>query len=118
MSERLVRCAAFVAAFKCHKAFGQKVPEQGSHMSEPAPSRRIIRALLAVALMMGGASALSTVQPAAAWADGIHCNQVAYEPGPWGTEPGLYKSCQDGQGNHVLPPDGSNDAWDYMHRPR
>jgi hypothetical protein len=87
-------------------------------MSDPAPSRRIVCGLLAAAFMVCGASALSAVQPASAWADGVQCLQVAYEPGPWGTAPGLYKSCHDEQGNHVPPPDGSNDAWDYMHRLR
>jgi hypothetical protein len=87
-------------------------------MSDSAPLRRIVCSLVAAPFMVCGASALSTVQPAPAWANSIHCDQVAYEPGPWGTAPGLYKSCHDDQGNHVPPPDGSNDAWDYMHGPR
>jgi hypothetical protein len=85
-------------------------------MSVPGPLRRIVWGLAAAAFMVCGASALSTIQPASAWANSVHCDQVAYEPGPWGTAPGLYKSCHDDQGNHVPPPDGSNDAWDYMHR--
>lgn len=87
-------------------------------MSDLAPSRRIVCGLAAAAVMVCAGSALSTMQPASAWANGIHCDQIAYEPGPWGTAPGLYKSCHDDAGNHVPPPDGSNDAWDYMHRPR
>jgi hypothetical protein len=80
--------------------------------------RRIDCGLVAATFILCGASALSIIQPASAWANGIHCLQVAYEPGPWGSAPGLYKSCHDDFGNHVAPPDGSNDAWDYMHRPR
>jgi hypothetical protein len=62
-------------------------------MCDPAPLRRIVCGLVAAAFMVCGASALSANQPASALANGIHCDQVAYEPGPWGTAPGLYKSC-------------------------
>jgi hypothetical protein len=85
-------------------------------MSDLAALRQTVCGLVAAAVVVCGASALSIILPATAWANGIHCDQVAYEPGPWGTAPGLYKSCHDDQGNHVPPPDGSNDAWDYMHR--
>jgi len=87
-------------------------------MPDRAPLRRILCGPVAAASMLCAASALSAIQPALAWANGIHCVQVAYEPGPWGSAPGVYKSCQDDFGNHVPPPDGSNDAWAYMHRPR
>lgn len=80
--------------------------------------RRIVYSVVAAAFTASGAVALSVIAPTSAWANGVHCDQVAYEPGPWGTAPGLYKSCHDDQGNHVPPPDGSNDAWDYMHRHR
>ena len=53
-------------------------------MSDSAPLRRIVCGLVAAAFMVSGASALSTVQPAPAWANSVHCDQVAYEPGPWG----------------------------------
>ncbi len=87
-------------------------------MSDLVLSRRFVSCVLAAAFAVCGASALSALQPAVAWANGVHCDQIAYEPGPWGDRPGLYKSCHDEHGNHVPPPDGSNDAWDYMHRPR
>jgi hypothetical protein len=87
-------------------------------MSERASVRRIVRGLVAAAFVLCGASALAAIGPVPAWANNIHCDQVAYEPGPWGSAPGLYKSCHDDQGNHVPPPDGSNEAWDYMHRHR
>ena len=87
-------------------------------MSDRAPLRRIVCDLVAAAFMVCGASALSALQPPSTWANGIHCSQVAYEPGPWGSAPGVYKSCTDDQGNCVTPPDGSNDACPYMHRPR
>lgn len=87
-------------------------------MSDRAPLRRFVGGLVAVASMVCGASALSAIEPASAWANGIHCIQVAYEPGPWGTAPGVYKSCTDDQGHCVAPPDGSNDACAYMHRSR
>lgn len=87
-------------------------------MTENTRPRRIVEGVLTAGLVLGGALALATISPTPAWANSIHCDQVAYEPGPWGSAPGLYKSCHDDQGNHVPPPDGSNDAWDYMHRHR
>lgn len=88
-------------------------------MTDRAPLRRIVCALVAAAFMAFGASALSTaVRPASASANGINCTQIAYEPGPWGSAPGRYLSCTDDQVNCVLPPDGSNDGCPYMHRPR
>ncbi len=87
-------------------------------MSDRTPLGRIGCGVAAAAFLVCGASALSAIQPAPAAANGIHCDQVAYEPGPWGSAPGVYKSCEDDAGNHVPPPDGSNDAWDYMHRQR
>ena len=88
------------------------------HMSGRAPSRRVVCRLVTAAFLVCGAPALSLIEPTSARANGIHCVQVAYEPGPWGTAPGVYKSCTDDQGHCVTPPDGSNDACAYMHRPR
>lgn len=79
---------------------------------------RVIGALAAAAVLVSGGWAVTAMCTSSARASGTHCAQVGYGSGPWGTAPGRYTSCHDGRGRHVLPPDGSNDAWNYVQQHR